>query len=108
MAVAELPVIVQLEGRTHGVIGYGKLIDNSLCRLNGIAQEIIKTIPVYTLSGNGTVKTPQTSADKGIFPDINNSCFVGDNPAETVDHALQSRIFRTAVGYYCIRLWGFR
>ena len=58
VAIAELPVIVALEGRVGVVVGDGKGINKSIGILDLSAQELIKSVFVDTLACHSTAEAP--------------------------------------------------
>ena len=97
VAVTEIPVIIHLKQRTHGVIFDGKGIDNGLRRLNHIPQIIVKAVLIDTFSGHGAVEAAKAAAPEGEIPKIDDTALPGQFCPETVDHGLQMGILRGAV-----------
>ena len=98
VTVAELPVIETLEAGVGVVVGDGEGVHKAVGGLNGLPEEAIKPILVYTAASDGTAKTAQAPSREGELAQIDHPAVKGQSGAEISDHVGQVFILRGAVG----------
>ena len=99
VTVAELPVVIHLEQRTHGVILDIEGVDDGIGGLDLLPEEFIKTVGVNALAVHRAVEAAQAAPLEGKLRQMDHPGLQRQNGAEPFHHGAQTAVPGRQVGH---------